>query len=339
MQLLSINDALNYTRSFPPIENKNPHPVVNIQPIVNIQPVVNIPTILFNEPKLNKYGIYCNWENSCYLDSLMMVLYYSKGDILNIILNIDIDSLEYRVLDNAGILKFINPFLDSDIRTLADVKNAAKNMCMAMTNDYNRLIKGDRLQCKRVREILRECDPDMYTHAWTIYSAAEIYDTIAHLFLPLMIEYTYKVNGIVGKQKKSMFSFWEFMANDKPNIEWDNIVSNILVFRNTGLAIRHYNSPDDETISMGENFVTLHKDRIFGKVILNRYDLVGVVMLQGTQPGQDSGSHYVSYINTNDGWFYYDDAGVWENRSNIDNVFNEEHGNKPELYFYRLKST
>jgi len=84
--------------------------------------------------------------------------------------------------------------------------------------------------------------------------------------------------------------------------------------------------------------VVINKARAFGETIINgKYEIIGAIVLLGTSIGKDSGVHYVSYVKTPSGeWYYFNDIGaVWKRLDEFPPLFKEEEGRKPEMYFYK----
>ena len=133
-----------------------------------------------------------------------------------------------------------------------------------------------------------------------------------------------------------LFQFWDYLGSNSSEGEeilWDSIKSPILVFQNGGLP------PITDFGSIGSEGTYL-KVRSFGETIIHKkYNLFGVIMLHGTRPGKNGGSHYTAYIKTKGGqWYSYDDIGPVFKRCTTPKVFNESGGSKPEMYFYQKTS-
>lgn len=113
-------------------------------------------------------------------------------------------------------------------------------------------------------------------------------------------------------------------------------------YRHEENDISQWEIPEDSTteIEMIQTVETkiINKKRVFGETILDgRYEMVGAAILQGTTPGEEGGVHYVAYVNTLEGWYFYnDDGSVWTSLEKFPKkVLKEKYGDKPEMYFYQ----
>ena len=183
-----------------------------------------------------------------------------------------------------------------------------------------------------------------------MYNAPAIYDMLTEIFpnlklqdIPSQVFLPHKSPRGGHMSPKTLFQFWDFMdphtetEGGYEKILWDSLSTPVLVFQNGGIpAITNFKSADSEIVQ-GKTF---RKARCFGETIIGeKYQLFGAVILHGTRPGRDGGSHYTSYFRTKGGqWWYYDDIGpVLQSLPQFptDLIFREERGSKPEMYFYR----
>lgn len=271
---------------------------------------------------LGKEGIYTYHSNSCYLDSLMMVL-FSNDTIVNALLFSPI-SIPYESIV-CGKKK-----LTKDQALLF-----AKRVREVLLQDYDTLQSGRNTKCSVLRTVLGECEPAI--SGGVMYNSAEVYSILSELF-GLKMEIEYSVSEDL--QLRSTVSTFDFMSADTA-IEWNALDSNIIVFQNDmNPPIRRLNEEGLENGKVKGEYFAVFKERAFGETILDgRYVLFGVVVLDGVVYGQSSGSHYTSYYRGIDGkWLKYNDQlsktkpvddlpsrGVWE----------FSNARMPYMYFYK----
>lgn len=336
---------------------------------------LSIQNKMYPEPNITITNKYNYWENSCYLDSLMTVLYFTKTDVFrDAIFTTNVNIVYYSI-------NLINNICDSNskVKSVESLRFIAERFQISAFQDYIKLSNMESAtKCTTLRETIKFCVPSITSSpsgkgSYIMYNVSEIYDIIANLFPSLKgnpAGYPYKLLKDFPTKKqhmsapKSVFLFWEFMEiPDIKQIEWDKIDNDILVFRNGGLpAIINFGSSESELIETIEYVKNkkgvfsptqitqkIKKFQAFGShIINNRYEMVGAVVLGGVRPGLEGGSHYTSYINTSDGWYYYNDMGpTWKKTSKSvggadakagfpNNILKEARGIKPELYFYAL---
>lgn len=324
--------------------------------------------------RANKTSLYTLTQNSCYMDSLLMILlkcdYYINAFFLT----------------NVDLVKYKDETQRSRIKTL---------QCILYANytSEERYITSD-----KIRDVLYGCYPDMKTPsgAWDFYSVSEIYDLIAHMFykdlslekhtLLYIDKFDSKRNHVVKDPPfRSVFTFWEFMdsyadTDDQyTKIMWSKYNLDIIVFRNSGVpAIQNFGSLESETIKSvmyihAKSYEEIYdekrkiyyyydnlngkmtaaklkvgahlrsfkvsKARCFSEYILGgKYQMVGAVILHGTKPGESGGTHYTSFVRIAEFMWRYDDMGpIWQKCEQFpkSEIFYERDGKKPELYFYR----
>ena len=330
----------------------------------DIMSVISSKNSYVHPPK--KHGVYTYGNNSCYLDSLSSVLFFCKSSIFrDAIFTTNVDLISYATKNEPYM--FLNT-CNVDMTEIEFV-DLTQKLQATMFEDYSDMLQGENKKCMDVRIILHECYPDIRSSggSWIMYSVAEIYELIAHMFPRLLnTHYPYKYYSgdkifdriSSDSMDKSMFTFWEFMepsSNEDPEesytrIDWDNIKSKVLVFRNGGNpSIINFGSIKSETISvpsfkkgkMVMEKIKITKGRNFSEYIIDdKYEMVGAVVLHGTTPGESGGMHYTSYVKVSDKWVEYNDLGtVWKytnnNGSFPENILSEKRGIKPELYFYQ----
>jgi len=309
------------------------------------------------EPK----GVYSWHANSCYIDSLLMVLFDSASQFWrDNILRKDVGSIEYPtalgVCDIRG---------GSQIDTVDKLKRHAKKVQDQLRTDFLELHRsGNVLQCTPLRQLLQECFPDMKPRGhWSFYNVAAAYNLLSELFPDIKTEYPVRIRRWNAKtetyesapiryESKALTTAWDFMdpleverGADYPEIVWERINSPVIVFYNGGLPrIKKLNEAGRErgfvTIAGIKTFYNIKKARPFEETIINgRYELIGVITLHGVAPNQEGGVHYTAHFKTKGGqWYYYNDSGRIIRKTPrlpVSGVWQESNGNMPSMYFYR----
>lgn len=297
------------------------------------------------------YEKYTYNSNSCYLDSLLTVIFFAISPVIrDAIFTTNVDDITYTNRENLLASPCTTSLSENEF---VDIIQRLQSVLFA---DYMSLINNDQKECNDVRVLLNECYGDLIekkgkTIRYNIYSAPEIYDLIAFAFPKLMCNNFY--HSIMGSIKKSeetrsMFTFWEFMEpteNNMKYVSWKNMNCDILVFRNGGFpAITNYGSVSPEIIRVpfyknGKKIMkreTINKSQAFGEHIIdNRYEMIGALLLHGAKPGESGGAHYTAYIKaqnpakksrSSSTWIEYNDIGnVWKITGNM-------HSKKDDIY-------
>ncbi|HMP27998.1 MAG TPA: ubiquitin carboxyl-terminal hydrolase family protein [Saprospiraceae bacterium] len=286
-------------------------------------------------------GGYKNWSASCYLDSVLIILFYGASNFWRDV-----------ILGKES--------LDTEDKLAIQVKEQLEYDYDAMRN------RGETIKCSKLRSFLLKRVPDLKQNtSWVIYNAGAAYEAIVNIIpnflidIPIQIHRfkrgTYKADS-VKYVREAMLTFWDYMdpltdiesGKDYKKIRWDLIQSPILVFTNGGAPrIKKLNETSEEkgeTYIMGKKHkFKVNKARKFGKTIIDgRYDLIGVVVLQGVSEKKEGGSHYISYFKDDiDQWFKYNDMSASIKKINDipqKGVWVEEGGSMPSMYFYRKTS-
>lgn len=311
------------------------------------------------QPKV--FGAYENWENSCYIDSVLMILFQTSNDwwrrgMLESRLPSPIDQPQ-GICDVAGGSKIDTP--DKLYKLRLKVQDALRS-------DYEHINnKGEIIKCSVLRNLLRECLPSLQEDGtWSLFNTAALYDLLASLFPAIALSIPTAIIDQQGTQRSTLLKrlnaipMWDFM-DPHTNIEgsyekilWEDVESNVLVFINGALPrIKKF---DEKGVEKGHVYINgskinfqVTKARAFGETILNaRYRLIGVVTLQGISPLGEGGSHYISYfLSSCDGgkecWYKYNDltaSAVRINKLPSSGVWEEKGSEMPAMYFYEKRS-
>lgn len=280
-----------------------------------------------------KYGSYIWWEESCYIDSVLMILLLNENDWWRHI-------LFYSDLGNVPHNN-IKCSIDSELKSEDDIKKHTEKIRKALVADYQAITSREAVQCTSVRRLLAKCFPQMRPEGnWEIFGSYETYSFLASLFnmtmvLPLK-------NGSLSYQE--VVPFVDYLSDDSPNpINWNLVNSPTLTFANTGTTrpkILNKKGIEKGEIGLetGETiFFEINKTRAFEEKILGKYELVGACMLQGILPGKEGGTHYVSYVKIDGEWYFYNDLKAMLKRTSLPtSVWREENLTMPSIYFYAL---
>jgi serine/threonine protein kinase len=254
-------------------------------------------------------------ENSCYLDSLLMILFASKTNFwLEYILDFDPQSVKYGLICQKS----------SIIQSQEQLEMVATEIQKFVRNSYLKLGKEEQT-CQSLRLILQQCYPDLKeNNKWVYYNVASVYNLFTDLFPALKIPYSqilYKHDNNFKAEQPSNFNTASFTVHqfveeinkqDKQDIieiEWKKINHPVLVFENTGARM---------------NKRDLDKFRF---KILDKYQLIGVIVFLVKL------NHNVCYFLDNDGWKYYD--GLKKKIENIDFKLEFNDNEIPLMFFYR----
>lgn len=282
-------------------------------------------------------GLFSNFENSCYLDSLLMILLTGKSPVFRE----TISSVSSRFTKQNGKLRL------SLLEDLKNIKNRDQRVSGVLT-------------CKNTRDILSTLIPQMKEGgSYCMFSAPEVYSVLTDVFPKLKIQVDVVVHGadgVAGKKERvkrelALFQFWDFMdtyteSTKFEKIMWHSVGKNnneLLVFQNGGMPpVTKFGDKSPETIG-GKTYTK--RDCFSERLVLGgkEYELFGIVILHGTSPGKDGGIHYTSFIKRENGvWWHYNDIGPQFTpmpKQALNFLFEERPGYKPEMYFYGLASS
>ena len=279
------------------------------------------------------------YQESCYIDSLLVLLFYiHSGYWREKLFKTDVSTIDYREAPPCDI--------DSDIDTPEKVRSLAARVQTQLKSDYTNLPQQiSAMTCTLSRSLLAQCQPAMRPEGkWDIYNITAIYDLLANLYdmklsIPIEIQYydqtakSHISGGAIEMKKLSAIGFIDYLTDSKnptgnyPLIKWNLVMSPVLVFQNSGVPLHKLNEAGEEEVD-GESVT---KIRAFGETILeDRYRLTGVAMLLND-------NHYVSYFRARNGeWYSYNDLGGRARKiEQIPKaVWSSEPHSLPEMYFY-----
>lgn len=317
-------------------------------------------TPIIKSPSPTKIG-YKNWENSCYLDSLLIFLFENPNPFWREILFTPPINTDSYPRDDFGMEVSVCPASDdTTVTTHEEALDLARKISVQLLQDYKMLNFKTRkpIKCVDVRKLLSKCNPAILADGtYDYFNVGEIYDGLCELFPKmkmLISEQTIRASG-KKEQTKSVWlntiPMWDFMdshsdaTDDYKVIRWGEITTPVLIFINTGVPrVRYLNKIGIEKgkfyIDHTEYKFEKKKIRAFNEYIINkRYRLDGVITLKGISEYSEGGKHYTAYIRKGKTkkWFYYDDLNptltIVDSLPEI-GVWLEGSGHMPAMYFY-----
>lgn len=293
-------------------------------------------------------------NNSCFFDSVMMVVFYgSSAYIRDTILTSDI-SYE-RDVDG----KYVNPFPVATKTSKRDGFQDLFDKTRAYFTDNQQKLSEGKIFCSiNLRNALSKVDPAIGSGVQ--YEPSSVYATLSHIFRNLLLtgmKVSRKMgNGRVkrrGMTPTPFISMFDFVTTTPlgDTYLWDTCKEPILVFYiRQSPWLKRWNESGKETISVldpnrGRVMMEYSKPNPFGDYILGeRYRLFGVVVHSGVAPESllsTSNGHYTSLIRPHfdpGSWYYYDDMmpsfqKVSEG-SVPDSAFRDTGRMRPHMLFY-----
>lgn len=325
-------------------------------------------------PRGKLRGLLENWENSCYLDSLMMAMFLSTPDYYREkILNSNISQIKYpaneKICSSSSKIK----------NNVSSIRKLASNLQYEFRLDYERILLGrEQIECRDVRKLLADCMPELKGKSgYTSFSSSEIYSAISSIFphtrmrdIPTLL--ITEDDEVVTETTRSTFTMWDFMDPDVKNKGehplWEEMENKVLVFQNSiSPPIEVFNSNEDEyhivygpipgkiqeierdgkiveVPEFGEIEEKYSKRDVFEEYIIDgKYRLFAVVMHHGNRPTFEwsGGGHYTAYIRPVTDptkWYFYNDTGpdfeMTRGGRIPDECFEDTGDTRPEMFFY-----
>ena len=311
-----------------------------------------------------------NWSASCYLDSILMVLFDSISPFWRKnIMDVDISTIDYtgKIFGTAV----------TSIDTMDKMRSHALKIQEQIKKDYTETHADKRIvKCTILRQLLAEVVPNMRPHGkWVLFNTGAVYDAIVDVFPDLSLDIPFQIHrwikdssyekggtyisDSVDYTKESSLTMWDYMdpltdletAHDYKEIRWDLIDSPVLVFYNGGTPrIRNFAKDGvekgyiyikgDISGTVEKHAFDIFKKRSFGLTIIDdRYRLVGVITLEGVSATKEGGSHYTShFLGVDKNWYYYNDIGAVVAKVDSlpdEGVWVEKGSSMPSMYFYQ----
>ena len=316
-------------------------------------PVSKTPSPLKDQEK----GFFMYNENSCYLDSLLIVMFYGFPSFYRKIFSAPIENVKVSSICSE----------DAKIKTDASLKILIEGIQNQLEDDYQRLQRKEVFVCSQLRKFLQWCIPELKDgEHWEKYNVSAIYNLFVQMF-PLLLIPIEKIVHYSNKPSKRfiesipMLQMWDFMdpltdvESTYTEYNWNTLQSDVIVFQNGVVPpVQNFSSPEEEffTVQYGsddegpsfkfhrsrvDGSQVIRKKRVFSERIIDeKYELFGIVTLKGVSKGSGGGAHYVCYVKSDGIWYLYDDLGPSMTQVEFDEKYlNSGRGTKPELFFYR----
>lgn len=278
---------------------------------------------------------YIWWDNSCYIDSLLVILLLSdySSYIRKCIFETNVKEIKYSpTICQEG----------SKIDTTEKIRELSSTFQMYLKSDYERMNGGESIKCNDIRSLLYRCYPRMKRSGrWTVYSAPDIYGLIVDLFPSLATYFTpVIVKGENGNEYKTIDidSHSTFNTNEYhdgaintigKNYIWKEINTPLLVFQEGGMVMNN-NRPKFQ------EYIIDNRYRLFGSIVLlGKFDAQNKGTTKTLQTGS-YGVHYISYVRIGNIWYEYNDMGptISPLKELPKRALQRETISLPELLFY-----
>jgi hypothetical protein len=309
------------------------------------------------------------FQDSCYVDSLLMILLFScddfwhqgmlEADVTTINRPLRCERTEIDILDVQEANRYrreVQDQLKAEWRALLELENLSED-----EDEEEEEIQ--RTTCTLFRKLVARCLPSTRERTrrggeiFVMYGAPEFYDKLTDIFPGISLNVT-TYNVLTNERRvenafKSWIPFNQYLeaaptakearegTRDRWTVDWSAINLPVLVFANIASPrFSIVDAPGDESGEVNQKPWAGTKVRAFGITILNgAYTLIGVITLQGVQPHASGGVHYVSYFRADDGnWYYYNDlkAGKATSIRTLPRVgvWEEANLSMPAMFFY-----
>ncbi len=281
-------------------------------------------------------GAYINWSSSCFLDSLLMIMFLSDESkyFIDAINTSNIDNIEY------------NPIIfemNSNVKTAYDIKKLILNLKTSLLDDYERIsTHNEVIKCTNIRQLLSIFHPSMLGKrgGWVQSSPDDMYTLLSNIFSKMLIDsypYTLMPSGVIrySQQPISAFITSDYL-NEIGDVGtyplWSSITNPYIVF------LQSVGSEESTVRSFSEH------------IIDNRYELYASIVMLGIIPksylankeSAKSSGHYITYFKLNGQWVLYDD--LYPNKLELldgvpEKAYSRQHRSIPNLMFYKLSDT
>lgn len=302
-------------------------------------------------------GSYSNFDESCYMDCLLVLFFLSDVDLFRDVMIYSEPGTDINLYDPTTC-DFDSKLTDKDDKkTQKKLVEYAKNLHKLLREDYENILSGSTLKCVDIRKFLFTCITRMKRYGEYIsYSVSDAYVLYTQLFPKLKIQglpafklednyiFDSSINGI------SYIPMWDFMTEIEDNgvyIDWQKTAQGddvkYLAFSNTmSPPIKYYNNLDDEQIISKGQEITIRKERCFDMIILDKYKLRAIIMHNGRRPefgDVEVDGHYTLYFMMDNEWYYYDDLSSnnrirYIDRPLLSDILIDNGNQRPQMLFY-----
>ena len=287
--------------------------IFSISKDTDIYSVLRDPSFYTTSTLFDEVGLYKYNDNSCHLDSILIILLFSKGGVYrNKIFTTDFDYEAYG-------------FTEKDVKLSCDTKtemsvesftDIAEKVQTTILENYSQFINGKSARCVEIRKVIDKCvSMKAENGTWAMFSAPSTYEYLASIFTQLKIKDYVMANNEGDKRKgdiSSSISLGDYLFEPEYGygVVWDTFNDDVLVIRNSSNS----RVKDFGRISKSKGNVRMMSERILTSAKNPKgYELVAILTLVGVTSkasmGEESGIHYVAFIKTDDDeWYYYDDS-------------------------------
>jgi hypothetical protein len=286
-------------------------------------------------------------DNSCYVDSLLMPIFFSKlEDIRANLLGAVVSTLSW---DDATFVRCLG--------STDRLREYAQKIQDILIEDYDSMLRGDKARCLSLRMSITECIPELIDEegSWDFFNVGMFYTILCNLFPLLKIDVPkFRVRDgmrIIENIREATLSVSDYLQAPLDPLPADALLPNMVVweafdapyvcFTNDGV-IKRLNETGEERFQYqldGGSRVRdkVFKHRAFGETILDgRYELVAVVMLEGVDSGGEGGTHYTCFYKTRESWVHFDDMkGISKIPALPEYALQEKNKKKPNFLIYK----
>lgn len=302
-----------------------------------------------------------NWQNSCYIDSLLTILLLGDCVVMREILF----KTKKFTFDINSYGDFINPTNQEITDTEEKAIDYAINIQKRLKIEYKALL-GSTLyptnyQCKKTRDLFSLSNPGMKNAngGYVSFYASVIYETLVRLFrslefcVPILIygenneSPQYDYYSTVFMQDYMLGEMFSEKEIGYQSILWDKppVATHLVFVNNVNQMFKNYAEGTPKAImeTQDENGNPIQRElvnveRWFGEYILNgAYRLVAAILHWGSP---NTGGHYNAYLRPffdRDMWYFYDDIAKKFQPHGIQcppQIFWTTREYKPEILFY-----
>lgn len=272
-------------------------------------------------------GSYIFNNNSCFIDSMLIILYNSES------------------------------FLNTILYKRPPTKRMYKRIYKQLLIDYCSLLKRQVITSNDIRHLLGTLDKNISSGDY--YNPAATYSILADVLTSIQTKIPQVVIKREGNklsfdktsmstQKRSTVCISDYMLVDRindgesiPVLLWSKIKSPFIVFQNDmSPPILNLNSLAREKFM---DIDIIKKRKLDHKILDNKYELFGVIILHGVRFGSEGGTHYTSIYKDRkiNKWIFYDDASRQPQTIITDKVanlfiwsYNHQYKTLPYMLFY-----
>lgn len=241
---------------------------------------------------------YQNWSASCYLDSILMVLFDSISPFWRKnIMDVDVSAINYtgKIFGAARVDEAPRQGIRGDtlITSTSKMRDVARKIQAQMKEDYATTHAGKKvIKCTMLRQLLAEVAPSMKQRGqWVLFNTGAVYDAIVNVFPELSMDIPYQIHRWVVSEdgqgrydpdsvdyaSEASITMWDYLdpltdvgsEQDYKEIRWDLVDNPVLVFYNGGAPrVRNFGRSGRE-----RGYVYIQGDRTH-KMMRHEFDII-----------------------------------------------------------------